>query len=63
MLTNNLWQQVGLCNGARGIVESLLYLEGQKPPNLPIAMAWSTSKITEVHHLFLPSPIVFLYHQ
>ena len=35
MLTSNLWQQVGLCNGATGIVDSLLYTEGQKPPNLP----------------------------
>lgn len=38
MLTSNLWQQVGLCNGATGIVESILYAEGHKPPALPIAM-------------------------
>ena len=38
MLTSNLWQQVGLCNGTAGIIDSLLYAEGQKPPNLPIAV-------------------------
>jgi ATP-dependent DNA helicase PIF1 len=38
MLTNNLWQQVGLCNGTRGTVDNLLYAEGQKPPSLPIAI-------------------------
>lgn len=38
MLTSNLWQQFGLCNGATGIVESILYAEGHKPPALPIAM-------------------------
>ena len=37
MLTNNLWQQVGLCNGAMGTIDCLLYNEGHKPPNLPIA--------------------------
>ena len=38
MLTSNLWQQVGLCNGATGTIDSLLYAEGHKPPNLPIAI-------------------------
>ena len=38
MLTSNLWQQVGLCNGTKGTVESLLYAEGHKPPNLPTAI-------------------------
>ena len=38
MLTSNLWQQVGLCNGATGIIDCLLYTEGHKPPNLPIAV-------------------------
>ena len=39
MLTANLWQEVGLCNGAAaGIVYKILYQEGQGPPNLPIAV-------------------------
>jgi ATP-dependent exoDNAse (exonuclease V) alpha subunit len=38
MLTSNLWQQTGLCNGAIGVIDEILYAEGQKPPNLPIAV-------------------------
>lgn len=38
MLTSNLWQQVGLCNGAQGTVTDLLYAQGHKPPSLPIAI-------------------------
>lgn len=38
MLTSNLWQRVGLCNGARGTIDSILYPLGHKPPNLPIAI-------------------------
>ena len=38
MLTPNLWQEVGLCNGAPGIVHHFVYHEGHAPPNLPIAV-------------------------
>lgn len=38
MLTANTWQQAGLCNGATGTVDSILYAEGHRPPNLPIAV-------------------------
>lgn len=38
MLTANLWQQVGLCNGAAGTVHQILYQEGHSPPSLPIAV-------------------------
>ena len=38
MLTANLWQEVGLCNGAIGTVYKLLYTETNIPPNLPIAV-------------------------
>ena len=38
LLTSNLCQQVGLCNGARGTIYSILYAQGHKPPNLPIAI-------------------------
>ena len=38
MLTSNLWQQAGLCNGAQGIVSDILYAQGQKPPSLPIGI-------------------------
>ena len=38
MLTANLWQEVGLCNGATGTVYELLYQEGHAPPNPPVAV-------------------------
>ena len=38
MLTANIWQQVGLCNGAAGVVYKLMYQEEHLPPNLPIAV-------------------------
>ena len=38
MLTVNLWQEAGLCNGAAGTVHQLLFAEGQAPPYLPIAV-------------------------
>ena len=37
MLTSNLWQEVGLCNGATGVVEDLLFLPDRPSPCLPIA--------------------------
>ena len=38
MLTANLWQEVGLCNGAAGTVLKILYQQDHCPPNLPIAV-------------------------
>ena len=38
MLTANIWQEVGLCNGAPGTVEQLLYHDNHRPPDLPIAV-------------------------
>ena len=38
MLTANLWQQAGLCNGSAGYIQDFLYSEGHKPPHLPIAV-------------------------
>ena len=38
MLTANIWQEVGLCNGAAGTVHQLLYQADHKPPDLPIAV-------------------------
>ena len=38
MLTANLWQEVGLCNGAPGIVQNFIYQEHHAPPDLPIAV-------------------------
>jgi ATP-dependent DNA helicase PIF1 len=35
MLTCNLWIQVGLVNGALGMVTQISYTEGSGPPNLP----------------------------
>ncbi|XP_078371416.1 ATP-dependent DNA helicase Pif1-like [Oculina patagonica] len=36
MLTSNLWQEVGLCNGATGVVQDLLFHPDRPPPCLPI---------------------------
>ena len=38
MLTMNLWTDVGLCNGATGVVVDFIYSTNQQPPNLPIAV-------------------------
>lgn len=38
MLTSDLWQQKGLCNGATGVVRDILYAADDKPPLLPIAL-------------------------
>ena len=37
MLTCNLRQEVGMCNGAIGVVEDLLFHPDRLPPYLPIA--------------------------
>ena len=38
MLTMNLWSQVGLCNGATGIVRHIIYENNHHPPDLPVAV-------------------------
>ncbi len=38
MLTMNLWTDVGLCNGATGIVREFIYANNQLPPDLPVAV-------------------------
>jgi hypothetical protein len=37
-LTVNLWTAAGLTNGAKGTVHSVIYKEGEKPPQLPVAI-------------------------
>jgi ATP-dependent DNA helicase PIF1 len=37
-LTANLWTAAGLTNGAKGTVHSIIYKEGEKPPQLPVAV-------------------------
>ena len=37
-LTANLWTAAGLTNGAKGTVHSIIYMEGEKPPALPVAV-------------------------
>ena len=37
MLTSNLWVEVGLVNGAMGIIEAICYRSGG-PPDLPLAV-------------------------
>lgn len=38
MRTANLWQEVGLCNGAAGTVYDFIYQDGHAPPDLPVAV-------------------------
>ena len=38
MLTSNLWQKTGLCNGATGTVKDIIYANNQNPPSLPISV-------------------------
>ena len=38
MLTSNLSQEMGLCNGASGMVQDILYDANSGPPDLPIAV-------------------------
>ena len=38
MLTANLWQEVGLCNGAARTVHQILYCDDHQPPDLPVAL-------------------------
>ena len=35
LLTKNVWQSAGLCNGATGYVVELIFFEGRPPPGLP----------------------------
>ena len=68
MLTSNLWQQVGLCNGAMGTIEHILYTNGQHPPNLPLAVLVNFNHYSGPQ--FLPTkpkcipipPIIFQWH-
>ena len=38
MYTRNLWAWYGLCNGAMGVVKTVIYKDGPYPPSLPIAV-------------------------
>jgi hypothetical protein len=38
MITSNLWQKVGIFNGLTGRVYDVIYAEGCKPPDLPLAV-------------------------
>ena len=46
MLTGNIWQKTGLCNGAIGTIQGILYAEGQKPPDLPIVVTVNFTQYT-----------------
>ena len=35
LLTKNVWQSAGLCNGATGIIKDIVYDPGKNAPNLP----------------------------
>jgi hypothetical protein len=37
-LTPNIWTAMVLTNGVKGVVYSIIYAEGSKPPELPVAI-------------------------
>ena len=53
MLTSNLWQEVGLCDGAIGVVEDLLFHPDRPLPCLPITAVVHFSHYTGT--AFLPT--------
>ena len=65
MLTANIWQEVGLCNGATGIIQHFLYQTNHKPPELPIAVIvafdnYSGPPFLTDHPNYVPiSPLTF----
>ena len=62
MLTSNLWQEVGLCNGATGVVEDLVFHPDCPPPCLPIAALVHFSHYTGL--LFYQQTLrLFPYHR
>jgi ATP-dependent DNA helicase PIF1 len=63
MLTSNLWQETGLCNGATGIVQEIIYKYNQHPPSLPISVLvefdkYSGPPFIENHPTWVPIPPV-----
>ena len=68
MLTSNLWQQVRLCNGTRGTIDSLVYAENHKPPDLPTAILVTFPDYSGPHflsnkpHCIPIPPIVYEWH-
>ena len=49
MLTCNLWQEVGLCNSASGVVHDLIFHPERPPPCLPIAALVDFQHYTQDH--------------
>jgi ATP-dependent DNA helicase PIF1 len=61
--TSNLWQETGLCNGATGIVQEIIYKYNQHPPSLPISVLvefdkYSGPPFIENHPTWVPIPPV-----
>ena len=49
MLTANIWQEVGLCNGAAGTVHQLLYQADHKNPTCPLLYWWTLTTTLDRH--------------
>ena len=70
MLTTNLWQEVGLCDGAIGVVEDLLFHPDRPLPCLPItavvhfshytgtAFYQQTLRLSPYHHIYLNGKVM-----
>ena len=63
MLTSNLWQQTGLCNGAIGTVQEILYANNHNPPSLPVSVLVDFGKykgppFLQDHPTWVPIPPV-----
>ena len=49
MLTANIWQEVGLCNGAPVTVHQLLYQADYKKPTCPLLYWWTLTTTLDRH--------------
>jgi ATP-dependent DNA helicase PIF1 len=63
MLTSNLWQQTGLCNGATGTVQEIFYANNHNPPSLPVSVLIDFGKykgppFLQDHPTWVPIPPV-----
>uniref|UniRef100_A0A158P537 ATP-dependent DNA helicase n=1 Tax=Tetranychus urticae TaxID=32264 RepID=A0A158P537_TETUR len=63
MLRSNLWTEVGLVNGALGMVRQIRYKEGDRPPSLPVVVMVEFENYNGPHYSNRCVPIVPLKRQ
>lgn len=52
MLTRNLWTEKSFCNGSVGVIQGIVYKQGDQPPALPNAVIVKLDS-TSTWHSFL----------